>query len=203
MFKLVERVKAVAEGAAMMTGTTVRADFVSAMSEMLDNPPLYELMHGHMAAVGPADFDEDDLDYARRMQATLSDEEIDAAYQAAGVAPRDTPICDFVMPLEARGVPMLGSTDLGDVSWTVPFAQLGAATYAIGTPGHTWQITAQGKTQAAHKVMVQVAKAIAGTAADLLADPRHLRAAKADHAERLARQPYRNPLTPDAEPRVP
>ncbi len=203
MQKLVARVEKVAEGAATMTGTTVRADFISAMSEMLDNAPLYRLMHANMEAAGAAAFDADDLEFAHRMQATLSEDDINAAYQGAGVEPRDTPICDFVVPCETRGVPMLGSTDLGDVSWTVPFAQLGGATYAIGTPGHTWQITAQGKSPAAHKVMVQTAKAIAGTAIDLLTDPRHLVEAKADFDARIAREPYESPLTPDAQPRVP
>ena len=203
MQMLVERVKRVAEGAAMMTGTKVRFEFVSAMSEMLDNPPLYRLMQANLEAAGPATFDDDDLDYARRMQATLSDEDIDAAYQAAGVEPGDAPICDFVVPYETRGVPMLGSTDLGDVSWTVPFAQLGGATYAIGTPGHTWQVTAQGKTPAAHKAMVQIAKAIAGTAVDLLTEARHLQEAKRDFDARIAHEPYESPLTLNAQPRVP
>ena len=44
------------------------------------------------------------------------------------------------------GAPMMGSTDVGDVSWVVPTVQARGATYAIGTPGHSWQLTAQGKT---------------------------------------------------------
>ncbi|KUF10946.1 M20 family metallopeptidase [Pseudoponticoccus marisrubri] len=202
MQALVERVTKVAKGAAMMTETSVEVDFISAMSEMLDNPPLYKLLHRHMEAAGTASFDEADLNYARRMQATLSEADIEAAYLAAGVEPRDTPICDFVVPYETRGVPMLGSTDLGDISWTVPFAQLGGATYAIGTPGHTWQITAQGKTPAAHKVMVQISKALAGAAAELLTTPAVLDEARADFTARTGKTPYESPLTPDARPRA-
>ena len=56
---------------------------------------------------------------------------------------------------------MMGSTDVGDVSWVVPTAQIRGATHAIGTPGHSWQVTAQGKTPAAHKGMVHVAKVMA------------------------------------------
>ena len=98
---------------------------------------------------------------------------------------------------------MLGSTDLGDVSWVVPFAQAGQATHALGTPGHTWQITAQGKSPAAHKAMINVAKALASTVIDLLKDPTHLAAAKADHAKRVAANPYVPPLAADAQPHVP
>ncbi len=40
---------------------------------------------------------------------------------------------------------MMGSTDVGDVSWVVPTVQARGATYAIGTPGHSWQLTAAGQ----------------------------------------------------------
>ncbi|MCE0504013.1 amidohydrolase [Roseivivax sp. GX 12232] len=203
MQKVLERVRRVAEGAAMMTETKVEMHFISAMSDLMDNPPLYKLLQRHFEAAGPAELTEEDHAYGKRIQATLTEEDIEAAYLAFGVTPSDKSMCDFVVPYETRGVPMLGSTDLGDVSWKVPFAQLGGATYAIGTPGHTWQITAQGKTPAAHKQMVQVSKALAGAALDLLRDPRHLAEARADFDARLAREPYESPLTPEAEPRVP
>ena len=54
--------------------------------------------------------------------------------------------CDAIVPLDTKGEPMVGSTDVGDVSWVVPTVQARGATYAIGTPGHSWQLTAQGKT---------------------------------------------------------
>jgi len=41
----------------------------------------------------------------------------------------------------------------------VPTVQVHAPTVAIGTPFHTWQVVAQGKSPAAHKAMVQAAKA--------------------------------------------
>jgi len=203
MFKLLDRVKNVARGAALMTDTQVEFHFISGMSEMLDNPPLYRLLHSHFEAAGPAEFSDEDRAYAKRMQATLSDEDIDAAYASTGVPRGDKPLCDFIVPVETRGVPMLGSTDLGDISWKMPFAQLGGATFAIGTPLHTWQTTAQGITPAAHNTMVQVAKALATCAVDLMANPHHLVEAKADHKARLADDPYEIPLTPEAQPVVP
>ena len=39
---------------------------------------------------------------------------------------------------------MMGSTDVGEVSWVVPTVQACGATYAIGTPGHSWQLTVHG-----------------------------------------------------------
>ena len=88
----------------------------------------------------------------------------------------------------------------GDVSWAVPTVQARGATYAIGTPGHSWQLTAQGKTPAAHKGMVHVAKVMAATAADVLRDPALLAQAKADHGKRLEQTPYVCPLPEGLEP---
>lgn len=64
----------------------------------------------------------------------------------------------------------------------------------------SWQLTAQGKTPAAHNVMVHVAKVMSATAADVLADPALLARAKSDHEARLGRTPYMCPLPEGREP---
>jgi aminobenzoyl-glutamate utilization protein B len=99
-----------------------------------------------------------------------------------------------------KGAPMMGSTDVGDVSWVVPTVQARGATYAIGTPGHSWQLTGQGKLAAAHKGMVHVAKLMAGTAVDALRDPTLIAAAKAELAQRTAAHPYEPVLSPEVQP---
>ena len=94
--------------------------------------------------------------------------------------PTDRPLADFIVPLDAKRNPLIGSTDVGDVSWVVPTVQVHAPTVAIGTPFHTWQVVAQGKTPAAHKAMVQAAKAMAGLGVKALSEPDLIDAAKAD-----------------------
>ena len=74
------------------------------------------------------------------------------------------------------------------------------ATCAIGTPFHTWQVTAQGKSSYAHKGLVHVAKVMAGTAIDALRDETIIKAAKADFARRTEATPYVCPLPPDIGP---
>ncbi len=197
---LVERVKKVAEGAALMTETMVRSDVVSAMSNLLANTPLERAMHANFERLGPPEFDAADRAFAAEIQATIGQEDIDSAHRRFGIPVIDAPLCDLIVPLEARGARMVGSTDVGDVSWAVPTVQARGATYAIGTPGHSWQLTAQGKTPAAHKGMVHVAKVMAATAADVLTDPALLALAKSDHAARLARTPYVCPLPDGLEP---
>ncbi len=56
MRDLVERVRKIAEGAALMTDTQVRSTVVTAMSEMLDNPAAISLVARQHGAAGTAGF---------------------------------------------------------------------------------------------------------------------------------------------------
>ncbi len=200
MLELVERVKKVAEGAALMTETRMEMRIVSAVSNIVGNAPLEKALHGILEELGPPSFDEADRDFARRIQATLTQGDIEAVYRAIGMAPRDVPLADFTVPFDTPRQTMLGSTDLGDVSWVVPTVQAHAPTMAVGTPLHTWQVVAQGKAPAAHKAMVHVAKAMATLAVRALENPALIAEAKADLAARTARTPYATPLPPEVEP---
>ncbi len=200
---LVARVRKIADGAALMTETAVATKVVSAVSNLLGNTPLERAMHDNLLRLGPPPFDEEDRALARQFQATLSEEDIATAFRRHGLpVERDKPLCDIIVPLDAQGDGGVGSTDVGDVSWKVPTVQARGATYAIGTPGHSWQLTAQGKTPAAHKGLIHVAKVMAGTAVDAILDDKLLAAAKADHAKRTAATPYVCPLPPDLTPPI-
>jgi aminobenzoyl-glutamate utilization protein B len=95
---------------------------------------------------------------------------------------------------------MMGSTDVGDVSWVVPTVQARVATHAIGTPGHSWQITAQGKSGQAKKGLVNAAKVMAGVAVDALSDPSLIARAKQDLKARTDVTPYDCPIPPEVKP---
>jgi aminobenzoyl-glutamate utilization protein B len=201
MRPLIERVKKVAQGAALMTETNVSQKVVSAVSNLLANTPLEQAMQRQLDRLGAPPFDAADRQYAAEIQATLTPEDIASAYARAGMAARrDSPLCDFVVPYGTKGAPMMGSTDVGDVSWVVPTVQARVATHAIGTPGHSWQITAQGKSGQAKKGMVHAAKVMAGVAVDALADPSLIARAKADHKARTDATPYDCPLPTDVKP---
>jgi aminobenzoyl-glutamate utilization protein B len=200
--RLIERVRKIADGAALMTETSVKTQVVSAVSNLLANTPLEKAMQDNLDRLGPPPFDDADRAFAREIQATLSDEDIESAFRRAGMPVTDAALCDAVVPPDAKPAPMMGSTDVGDVSWVVPTVQARGATYAIGTPGHSWQLTAQGKMPAAHKGLVHVAKIMAGTAVDVLQDEVLLARAKADHQARIGRTPYVCPLPAELEPPV-
>jgi hypothetical protein len=66
--------------------------------------------------LGPPPFDEADRSFARQIQATLSEQDFDAVYRSVGLPPGDAALCERVVPLNSPRQPMLGSTDVGDVS---------------------------------------------------------------------------------------
>ena len=200
MLELVERVKKIAAGAALMTETKMESRVVSAVSDLLGNGPLETTLHGILEDLGPPHWDEEDRAYAKAIQATFGPGSIDAMYRTIGQKPSAAALADFVVPLDARRNPAVGSTDVGDVSWVVPTVQVHAPTVAVGTPFHTWQVVAQGKKPAAHKAMVQVAKAMAATGAAVLTDTALLAAAKAELASRTGERGYVSPLPADVRP---
>jgi aminobenzoyl-glutamate utilization protein B len=160
-------------------------------------------MHDNLMRLGPPPFDDQDRAFAAKIQETLSEEDIEAAFRRVGVpVRREVALCDEIVPLDAKSEPMMGSTDVGDVSWKVPTVQARGATYAIGTPGHSWQLTAQGKTPAAHKGLVHVAKVMAGTAIEAIRDETLIARAKADHQARLKDTPYVCPLPAEIDPPI-
>jgi aminobenzoyl-glutamate utilization protein B len=186
-----------------MTETRMESQVVSAVSNLLANTPLEKAMYDHLLRLGPPPFDEADRAEAAKFQSTLTDEDVASAFRRVGLPMRHgVPLCDQIVPLDAKSAPMVGSTDVGDVSWVVPTVQARGATYAIGTPGHSWQLTAQGKLPAAHKGLAHVAKVMAGTAIEVIQDAVLLARAKADYEARVSRNPYVCPLPDDLEPPV-
>jgi aminobenzoyl-glutamate utilization protein B len=200
MNELVERVHKIAQGAALMTETRMEMRIISAVSNVLPNTPLEQTLHRIMEDLGPPRFDEADEEFAKKIRSTLTAKDIASVYHSIGMDPTDRPLADFIVPLDARRNPLIGSTDVGDVSWVVPTVQVHAPTVAIGTPFHTWQVVAQGKSPAAHKAMVQAAKAMAGLGVKALNEPDLIAAAKADLRKRTARTPYVSPLPDNVAP---
>lgn len=93
-----------------------------------------------------------------------------------------------------------GSTDVGDVSWNVPTMGVRCATWAPGTPGHSWQAVACSGTTLGLKGMAVAAKTLAATAIDLYGRPDVITAAKADLEKRRGAGFKYAPLLGDRAP---
>src|SRR5256885_10401800 len=82
MNELVERVRNIAQGAALMTETKVETRIISAVSNVLPNTPLEQALHGIMEELGPPHFDETDKDFAGKIRSTLTEKDIGTVYYA-------------------------------------------------------------------------------------------------------------------------
>lgn len=203
MLTLLERVRKVAAGAALMSETEVSDKVLAAVSNLIYNAPLGEVMQRNLDQLGAPAFSEMERAYAARFQATLSEDDIRAAYRSMGVEEEERkPLADFVVPATAPTVQMGGSTDVADVSWVVPTVQMWGANHAIGTQLHSWQAVAQGKSPAALKGMVHAAAVMAATAADAMVDADLRARAKADLARRVGPKGYVSPLPQNAVPPI-
>lgn len=202
LFSLIERVRKVAEGAALMTETTMENRILSGVSNLIVNTPLMDVMQDIWQSLGAPDYDRQDVAFAEAIRATLSPEDIAASWAQERLEERDVPLADFILPAHNEVRQMGGSTDVADVSWVVPTVQAYGPTLAIGTQLHTWQVVAQGKSGIAHKGMVASAKAMAATGLAALQSETLREAASADLKRRLKGQAYRSPIPAGTEPPV-
>jgi aminobenzoyl-glutamate utilization protein B len=201
---LLERVKKIADGAALMTETTVKSDIVSGDANLIGNPALEQLMQRELDRLGPPVFDEQDRETAKRFQATLTKEDISDAFRRFGVQPNaEIALCEGIYEPYKGDNSLVGSTDVGSVSWVVPTVQMRGATCAIGTPLHSWQMVAQGKLPAAHKGMAHAAKIMGSTAIELFRNPEQIVKAKEDHEKKLNGAVFVNPIPDSVQPALP
>ena len=202
--ELYDRVVDCARGAALMTQTKVDYEIQGSCHNLIPNLTLEKVMHQYMQEIGAPHATEQDINYAKNIYETLTDEEKRAAALQVGKQGAsqlaERPIADFIAPFSEKETFMGGSTDVADVSWNVPTAQCVTSTWAFGTPFHTWQAVAQGKESYAHDAMLLAGKAMACTAISALENPELLDNAKKELAERLDGETYTSLIPKDLTP---
>ena len=210
--ELQKRVDDIARGAALMTGTEFERVFIDGTAELLPNFSLEKLLYKNFESIGVTSCSEEEKAYATELRKSFPPMKtppgIGAAYDgeiAAKVAELSDgmtkPFNDFLMPLYSGTCFVPGSTDVGDVSWLTPTAQIEAATWPAGIPGHSWQVVACGKSSFAHKAMLNAGKVLAATAIDLFENPELLKQARAEFALR-SRSGYVCPIEAGAQPKT-
>lgn len=191
--ELYERVCDIAEGAALMTGTKASHEFIKACSNSVLNDPIQQVLYEKMQQLGDPVVTEEDIAYAKELtRAALTD------YPTADP---ENPIHNKLQPYDGVPVPGFGSTDVGDVSWVCPTAQIIATCHARGTPNHSWQQTTQSAAPLALRSTLYAAKVLGATAAELLTDPDLLARAKAEHRRLVGPKGYECPIPKGVEPR--
>lgn len=191
--ELYERVNDIARGAALMTGTTVEIDFVKACSDTILNDTLQRVLYEKMAQIGVPEITEADEAFARELTETALIE-----YPKADPV---HPIHDELLPYTGQIEYECGSTDVGDVSWVCPTVQAKAATWAFGTPCHSWQAVTQGVMPLAHKMTLYIAKSLAAMGAELMVNAELLERAKQEHRRLVGPEGYVCPIPKGVKPR--
>ena len=203
-----KRVCKIAEGAALMTETELTIVFDKACSNFIPNRALEEILYDKLVEAGPGEISESDKQFAEKIWNSFSEgEQKDAinllkgfGYSGDGSEFEGKYLSATISPYVASNEVFAGSTDVSDVSWIVPTAQLSAATSALGTALHTWQMTSQGINAFAHSGMLRAGEAMAATAVHILENPDALGPIKEEHAKKLAKTPYVCPIPADVKP---
>lgn len=159
-----DRVVKAAQGAALGTETRMDFEIIGGTHDLLINKTLAAAMLVNLEKVGGVKYTPDEIAFSKTIQSTFSGKipSLDSA--------------SLVKPLHLEKAQ--GSTDVGDVSYTVPTVGLGAATWVPGTSPHSWQAIACGGTDIGIKGMMVAAKTMAFTAIDLFTNPELIKKAK-------------------------
>lgn len=192
---ILERVKDIAKGAALMTGTELEIQFDASSADLIPNATLGKLIQKHLEATEAPSYTEEEYTFAKEVQQTFSTEE------KAMIEKNDNKvIAQGVLDFPAEPGFFKGSTDVGDVSWLVPVGQIYVTTCAFATPFHSWQLVTQGKSSIAHKGMLFTSKVLAAAAMELLDKPEMLEGIKAEHEANLGGETYRSLIPADTKP---
>lgn len=150
----------IAQGAAMMTDTTLSRRIVGAAWPRHFNKPIAVAMDENIRAVGLPEWSDDDQRFAVALQQLMGADEpegLATELQELGEPPEE--------PVSG------GSDDIGDIAWNVPTVNLRFPSNLRGLQFHHWSSAMAMATPIAHKGATAGAKVIAATALDLLQDP--------------------------------
>lgn len=203
--RIYERIKDIARGAALASGTEVEIIFDKACSNLVPNNTVEQVIYDNLLEIGTPEYSQEDEELASKFRTTLTEDDLDSnmdsIYNMVDKSEkknlkhiRDKNICDEIVPYKFNAGILPGSTDVGDVSWIVPTGQVITATCAFGTPVHSWQMTSQGKSGIAHKGMILAAKTLAATAIDMINSPEKIEKAKEELVENLEGETYQSPI---------
>ena len=113
---------------------------------------------------------------------------------------RDVNFDDRILDDYREGMVGAGSTDVSDVSWVTPTIEFTTTCCMLGTPGHSWQFTAQNGMSIGHKGLIFSTKVHASAGLELLTKPELLKKVKEEWVTRLAGRVYKPPIPMDLKP---
>ncbi len=209
--KVYEWVCDIARGAALMTQTEVEIVFMKACSNIIQNNVLERVLDDSLFAVPMFELTEEEAAAKRAFRDTvpLSKAANDDFIHRYGDVAVETlkancmrPFYNFPVHCQPSDEVSPASTDVGDVSWVCPTAQLSIATQSPHAPGHSWQVVAQGKDSVSHKGMLFAGEVLASAAIRLMEEPGLLEKAKEEFTRRVGKKGYVCPIPRDVKPQT-
>ncbi|MDH3651433.1 MAG: peptidase dimerization domain-containing protein [Saprospiraceae bacterium] len=160
IMEVYERANKIAEGAALMTNTSVSRKILGSAWPRHFNQVIAETMYKNIVQVGLPSWSVADQSLAIALQ-----KEVNA---------RDT--AGLPIELDTLSPPLIrmisgGSDDIGDISWKLPTVTLRFPSNIPGLQGHHWSNAVAMATPIAHKGVVAGAKAEAMTLLDFICRP--------------------------------
>ena len=192
---ILRRLTLVAEGAAMMTETTVSTKIEYGCCDMLGEKSFSDLTWKNMQEVPLPEYTEEELEFAKALQDTV-DPAVKARDQRAYEA-ENKAMAEGVVSRDGWMRALLtASSDSGDVSQMMPMNLFTAACWPVGVAPHTWQSCASAGSTIGQKGAFYAAQVIAATAYDLFTDET-ARQAIIDEFKSQNREPYTAMYNPD------
>jgi aminobenzoyl-glutamate utilization protein B len=199
-----QRILKIAEGAAMMTETELKVEFIKGIYNKMPSKTLSDAVAENMRAIGHPEYTDEEMRFAEEIAKSISEDE-----KRTSLWKTKRPGWEELMDvLIDRSVPDAwndgevshGSTDVSDVSWNAPTMEFGTSTYVLGMPGHSWQNVAMSGMSIGHKSLFYASKVMAATGLDLLTKPELRKAAWDELERRKAGREYKSPIPADLDP---
>jgi aminobenzoyl-glutamate utilization protein B len=166
IMELYTRANEMADGAALMTQTTVSQKILGSAWPRHFNKVIAETMYGNIKKVGLPTWDDNDQQLAKALQkevGAINVDGLESKLDTIGI-----PVRSFVSG---------GSDDIGDISWKLPTVTLRFPSNIPGLQGHHWSNAVSMATPIAHKGVVAGAKVEAMTIMDFVLRPELITAA--------------------------
>ncbi|MBQ6545195.1 MAG: amidohydrolase [Lachnospiraceae bacterium] len=187
-YELLDRVKAIAEGAALMTGTTCKITVHVMVPGCIQISSFNDFFYEAMKKVPPLTYTEEELAFAKEMFKNVHGREPE---------PGETYLPTGIVKPTGKHVNAPVSTDAGCVTRLTPTSRLHGWGWVTGIPGHSWATVACSGHTIGLKAAVHAGMAVAQCGFDIAKDPSVIEGWRADLDRQLAKEGDIRPIYPE------
>ncbi len=183
--EVLARVKEIAKGAAMMTGTQTKATLRAASCETFIVHGFNRFYYEAAKKVPPFSYSPEEQAFAKELYRNVMGKEPEGDILPTGLN-------------EPTGVTRLvpASTDVGYITQVIPTSRMFGLGILRDIPMHHWGVTATAGMSIGHKAILQAARVVAQCGYEILQNPQVIEAWKAELREAAGKTPVYTPMIP-------